>query len=52
MPTRRTRTYTRRADAVDAGKRDRIKSLKNLNRPLTPDELAELRKLIQEITDA
>lgn len=51
MPTRRTRTYTRRADAVDSesqARKDRLKTLKSLKRSLDAEEIAELRKLIQE----
>lgn len=51
MSTRRTRTYTHRADAVDSGntaRRDRLKTLKKLNRQLTGEELAELGRLMQE----
>jgi hypothetical protein len=52
MPTRRTRTYTRRADAVDSGnphKKERLKALQSLKRPLKPEELAELGQLMREL---
>jgi hypothetical protein len=51
MSTRRTRTYTRRSDAMDSGdvRRARVKALKALKRPLDAEEIAELRKLIQEM---
>lgn len=54
MSTRRTRTYTRRADAMDStqSKRDRLKRLKSMQQQLTPEQLAELQKLMQEIGDA
>jgi hypothetical protein len=49
MSTRRTRTYTARADAPDSGnqaRKERLKTLKSLGRSLTPEELAELKKLM------
>lgn len=49
MSTRRTRTYTTRADAADSGnqaRKERLRTLKALGRSLTPEELAELQRLI------
>lgn len=49
MSTRRTRTYTARADAVDSGnqaRKERLKTLKALKRSLTDEELAELQRLL------
>jgi hypothetical protein len=51
MPTRRTRTYTTRADAVDSGnqaRKKRLKTLQTLGHHLTPEELAELRRLLSD----
>lgn len=50
MSTRRTHTYTKRADAMDSkeSKRDRLKRLKSMQQQLTPGQLAELQQLMQE----
>lgn len=53
MSTRRTRTYTSRADAMDLkeAKRDRLKRLKAMQQSLSPEELAELQRLMQEMNN-
>lgn len=48
MPSHRTRTFSRRSDAMFSpeDRTRQIRELKKLSRALTTDEIEELRKLI------
>jgi hypothetical protein len=54
MSTRRTRTFTARSDAADSGnqaRKERLKALKSLGRSLSPQELTELQRLMQDLSE-
>ena len=51
MSNKQTRTYTRRADAMDSTefKKSRLAKLKSLHKALTPEQLEELMQLMKEV---
>jgi hypothetical protein len=51
MSNKQTKTYTRRADAMDSKefKRSRLAKLKSLHKALTPEQLEEMAQLMREV---